>query len=403
MMSKIISFSILTLVVSIVLINYFSRVKANHPLAHLNVQEIIQEYGYLVEVHNVVTEDGYVLTLHRIPHGRDNLSRERKPILLLPGILQSAWDFVHRGPSYSIAFILSEKGYDVWLGNVRGTTWSRNHTTLDPDKDPVFWDYTIHEIGVYDLPAFIDYVLKKTQQKSIHYLGFSQGTIAFFMMGSEKSDYLSKIKFMAALSPAFYLKDPISPILKFLSKNWRSVQGLFNFFNYRELFGRGDLFSSVVKFICHDENSILINLCIHTHFSIFGYSYHELNKSRLPLTAANTPCGISLKQFMHGLQMWDSGDFRRYDYGTERNLEKYGQEQPPHYNVSRVTTPVAIYYSSNDWAVNIKNMDRVLETVPNVVRNYKVPLDDFNHLDFLYAEHVVDLLYKVVVDDLSKY
>ena len=48
-------------------------------------------------------------------------------------------------------------------------------------------------------------------------------------------------------------------------------------------------------------------------------------------------------------------------------------------------------------------MDRVLKTVPNVVRNYKVPLDDFNHLDFLYAEHVVDLLYKVVIDDLSKY
>ena len=49
----------------------------------------------------------------------------------------------------------------------------------------------------------------------------------------------------------------------------------------------------------------------------------------------------------------ESGDFHRYDFGTEGNLEKYGQEQPPQYNVSRVTTPVAIYYSSNDWAVNI--------------------------------------------------
>ncbi|XP_063913746.1 lipase 1-like [Zophobas morio] len=403
MVSKIISFSILTLIVSIVLINYFSRVKPNHPLADLNVQEIIQEYNYPVEVHNVVTEDGYILTLHRIPHGRGNHSRKRKPILLLHGLLQSAWDFVHLGPNQSLAFVLSEEGYDVWLGSVRGTTWSRNHTTLDPDKDAAFWDYTIHEIGVYDLPAFIDYVLEKTEQKSIHYLGYSQGTIAFFIMGSEKTDYLSKIKFMAAFSPAFFLRDPISPIVKFLANNWRSLQGLLNFFNYRELFGRGDLFSSYMKFVCHDENSVLINLCIHTHFSIFGYSYDELNKSMLPLTAANTPCGVSLKQFVHVFQIADSGDFHRYDFGNQGNLEKYGQEQPPHYDVSRVTTPVAIYYSSNDWAVNINNMDRVLKTVPNVVKSYKVPLEDFNHLDFLYAKHVGDLLFNVLLDDLSKY
>ncbi|XP_063913713.1 lipase 1-like isoform X2 [Zophobas morio] len=353
MMFKIISFSMLTLIVSIVLINYFGKFKIKHPFASLNVQEIIQEYGYPVEVHNVVTEDGYVLTLHRIPHGRENLSRKRKPILLLPGILQSAWDFVHRGPNDSIAFILAEKGYDVWLGNVRGTTWSRKHTNLDPDKDKAFWDFTIHEIGVYDLPAFIDYVLEKTEQKSIHYLGYSQGTIAFFMMGSEKTDYLSKIKLMAALSPAFFMKDTKSPVLQFVTKNWRLLQGLLNFFNYQEVFGRGDLFTTYAQLICHDENSILINLCINHMFSVFGYNYNELNKSMVPLTIANTPSGASLKQMIHAFQLMESGDFHRYDFGTEGNLEKYGQEQPPQYNVSRVTTPVAIYYSSNDWAVNI--------------------------------------------------
>ena len=83
----------------------------------------------------------------------------------------------------------------------------------------------------------------------------------------------------------------------------------------------------------------------------------------LPLTAANTPCGVSLKQFVHVFQIADSGDFHRYDFGTEGNLEKYGQEQPPHYDVSRVTTPVAIYYSSNDWAVNINVTLRNFKTI----------------------------------------
>ena len=50
--------------------------------------------------------------------------------------------------------MLVEAGYDVWLGNYRGNTYTRNQTYLNPDEGKKgFWDFTWDEMAKYDIPT----------------------------------------------------------------------------------------------------------------------------------------------------------------------------------------------------------------------------------------------------------
>ena len=77
-------------------------------------------------------------------------------------MMDSSVIWIMNEPEVAPAFQLARAGYDVWLGNSRGTTFSRGHVYLNADKDKDYWDYGFEEMGKYDNPAFVDYVRKHT-------------------------------------------------------------------------------------------------------------------------------------------------------------------------------------------------------------------------------------------------
>lgn len=63
----------------------------------------------------------------------------------------------------------------------------------------------------------IDYVLEITGQEKLFYIGHSQGTTSFWVMGAERPEYNDKIKLMVALAPIAYMSNLSNPFFQLAS------------------------------------------------------------------------------------------------------------------------------------------------------------------------------------------
>ena len=107
---------------------------------------MIAREGYPVETHLIITEDCYHLQMHLIPYGKDipgngqNTTEKRPVVYLQHGFLCSSADWVMGIPEKSLGYILADAGFDVWLGNFRGNTYSKGHCSLLPSQKD-FWHF----------------------------------------------------------------------------------------------------------------------------------------------------------------------------------------------------------------------------------------------------------------------
>lgn len=98
-----------------------------------------------------------------------------------------------------------DQGYDVWLGNSRGTSYSRKHATMSSEKDLKYWDFSFHELGIYDVPAITNFVIEKTGFKKILFIGYSMGTTSFFVTLSEIPEMNKKFAGAFLMTPTAFL------------------------------------------------------------------------------------------------------------------------------------------------------------------------------------------------------
>ncbi len=114
----------------------------------------------------MLTEDRYWLKVFRIP-GKKGDDHTGKPVVFLQhGILDSSDTWIMNHKELAPAFILADKGYDVWLGNTRGNKHSHDHMDYDPEQPedmPLYWTMSFEEMGYFDYPAMIEYALRMSK------------------------------------------------------------------------------------------------------------------------------------------------------------------------------------------------------------------------------------------------
>lgn len=185
--------------------------------------------GLDVETLKVETEDGFVIDLWHLydpkeyhaveavtlQQGRPNLVRSSRvqlkddgkkpkfPVLLVHGLFQSAGAFCCNDDE-SLAFWLCKSGYDVWLGNNR-CGWQPQHRSLDYG-DARMWCWDLRQMAVYDLPALTCRVLEETGFAKAGLVCHSQGTAETFVALAKnyRPELGHKLTVFCALAPAVY-------------------------------------------------------------------------------------------------------------------------------------------------------------------------------------------------------
>ncbi|XP_026407831.1 uncharacterized protein LOC113303058 [Papaver somniferum] len=370
-------------------------------------EDVITELGYPYQAIRVVTSDGYVLLLERIPR-RDS----RKAVYLQHGILDSSMGWVSNGVVGSPAFAAFDQGYDVFLGNFRGLV-SREHVDKGLSSRQ-YWRYSVNEHGTQDIPAMIEKINQvKThelraspaieeetsddQPHSICAICHSLGGAAILMYVitrriEEKPHRLSRL---ILLSPAGFHEDsnpvfaiaeylflmmapllaPIMPGLYIPTKFFRMLLNKLarDFQNYPAL---GGLVQTLMSYVVGGDSSNWVGVMSLPHY----------NMNDMP--------GVSFYVALHLAQMKRAGRFIMFDYGSvSANMDEYGAPEP---------LDLGEYYELIDVPVDLVagKKDRVIR--PTMVkRHYKLMKDsaveasynefEYAHLDFTFS-HREELL-----------
>ena len=322
-----------------------------NPDCYRNTAQMAEARGYRTENHTIVTEDGYILLTFRIP------GKKGQPVLLAHGVLGSSDNLLDNGDA-SVPYMLADQGYDVWLMNNRGNRYTRKHTKLDPDRDAEFWEYSLHEMGVYDAKANIDHIMKITGYQKVVYVGYSQSSGAILAGMAVNPGYFKKhLKSVTLWAPVGNMEHSNS-LLGIVYYSY--IMYALEYMGIRELFQYDPSLCSFTSVLCKLNPAICnLMLAIVTDMN----PYYD-NQDRWEVIMAHYPVGTSVLSLLHMVEMKIYRGFVKHRKTVFHDVEEYDLNNLDH------TVPIAMMVGKNDqmatpkdaqWLAGVLNKNKALK------------------------------------------
>ncbi|KAG9237676.1 Alpha/Beta hydrolase protein [Amylocarpus encephaloides] len=364
--------------------------------------EICALNGYYAEEHVVKTGDGYLLGVHRLAWRR---GEEEERVNSGPKSVRKNVVYLHHGllmnsevwvcltdEKRCLPFKLVEKGYDVWLGNNRGNKYSKKSIHHSPTEIP-FWDFSMDEFALHDIPDTIHYILETTSAPSLSYIGFSQGTAQAFATLAVHPKLNDQVNVFIALAPAMSPAGLSNGIVDALVK--ASPQVLFLLFGRRSILSSANMWQAIL-FPPIFVRAIDMGLSF-----LFGWHARNISTSQKLAAYSHLYSFTSTKSVVHWFQIIRTKSFQMYDDDVQPVLSlgstsKYTKVAK--FPTRNIKTPIVLVYGGSDSLVDI---DVMMKELPAHTIANEIP--HFEHLDFLWAREVDTLVFPHVFDALESF
>ncbi|KAG0670932.1 hypothetical protein C6P40_004001 [Pichia californica] len=367
----------------------------NNIISAVDIVDIVHLHGYKVHEHVVQTKDGYLLSIHRILGKTGRVPHNSPVVYFHHGLLTNSELFVlGETTNRCLPFLLVEKGYDVWLGNNRGNKYSRKHLILS-STDERFWNYSLDEFAMFDIPNTIDYILKVTQQSQLSYIGFSQGSAQCLAALSLNHDLNKKINLFIGLSPAMIPRGLNNPICSFLV---RSAPELL----YR-IFGKRAILPSVVFWQKLMGSRLYEKIVDKSLVFLFNWKSGNVGPSQKKVGYPHMFSPSSVKSVVHWFQIIENKRFQMFDEGGASGSKlvyfsgtSMKTNRVASFPTQTITTPCLLIYGKSDMLIDI---DKTLDNLSCNVES--IGLDDYEHMDTLWSDEVETRVFNKVISKLE--
>lgn len=357
--------------------------------------DMCQLFGYEAEEHIVKTSDGYLLGIHRIggPKGSnwrmDPPDVPRPVVYLHHGLLMNSEVWVANiDPSKCLPFVLADMGYDVWLGNNRGNKYSKKHISYHPSS-AAFWNFSIDDFALYDIPDTIDYILYIVSQKTLVYIGFSEGSAQAFASLSINPALNKKVCLCIALAPSMSPPGLRNNIVDSLVRASPSLIYL--------VFGRKAILKSTAFWQSIMYPPLFVQTIDSSLSFLFNWKGRNISYAQKLAAYPHLYSYTSVKSVVHWFQIIRSRRFHMFDDEFESPFVKdrhfYRVASFPTQNIM---TPIVLLYGKNDSIVDIEVM---LSELPKGTSH--IGIEGHEHLDMVWGRNVDTLIFPYIFTALS--